>query len=470
MRSILSSKPLRREDLAGVRATVMGLGLFGGGRGLTRFLCDSGASVTVTDLRDATTLRPSISDLDDLPIRWVLGEHRQDDFLRADVVFVNPAVPRDAPLLELCRQKGVPLESEMNLFFKLCRGRICAVTGSNGKTTTASLAGAMFREVFPRARLGGNMGVSLLPGVGEISPEDWVILELSSFQLEDLASIQRRPDIALITNLSPNHLDRHGSYEEYLEAKRVVLEASGPDQQAVLLGDDAVLRSWATRTDRRLTFYGRAGQVLPRAPGVWVRDNTVVRPGPAGEIALFRREDLALVGRHNLVNAAGAAAAALAAGCSTEAILKGVQSIRPIEHRLELVREHEGVRYYNDSIATTPESTLCALEALGPDVVLIAGGSDKGVAFTRLGQAVSRRTRAAVLLGRTANAIQAAIRDADEEHPVEIASSLEHAVRRARALALPGGCVILSPACASYDMFTHFAARGELFKRLVHSL
>jgi UDP-N-acetylmuramoylalanine--D-glutamate ligase len=445
----------------------MGLGLFGGGRGLTEFLCRSGADVTVTDLRDAATLAPSVAALEGLPVRWVLGEHREEDFLGADTVFVNPAVPRENPLVVRCRERGIELDTEMNLFFKLCRGRICAVTGSNGKTTTTALAGAMLRRAFATTRVGGNIGVSLLGEVEEIGPEDWVVLELSSFQLEDLAALARRPEVALVTNLSPNHLNRHGTYAAYLAAKRVILEGRG---WAVLNGDDALTRSWAAGTGRRVCYFGRAAVARPRARGVWFEGDEVAFAAGATRRVLFTRADIALKGDFNLVNAAGAAAAAIAAGCPPTDVLGAVREFRPIEHRLELVRELDGVEFYNDSIATTPESTLCAIAALGPEMVVIAGGSDKGSSFAPLARALARRTRGVVLLGATAPRIAAALFDARAGIPVRRAGTLEEAVHAARELARPGDRVVLSPACASFDMFTHFGERGRRFKEIVAGL
>ena len=442
----------------------MGLGLFGGGRSLTEFLCQAGAAVTVTDLRDADTLSDSIELLKDHPIQWTLGEHHERDFLGADRVFVNPAVPRSHHLLRACVARGIPLDTEMNLFFKLCRGRICGITGSNGKTTTSSLTGTIFRNVFETARLGGNLGHSLLSEVDVIGPDDWVILELSSFQLEDLGHLARRPEISLVTNLSPNHLNRHKTYRAYREAKRTIIEGSGV---AVLNGDDTIVRSWATRTKRRVTFYGRCASVTPRARGVWVIGDEAVLSENGRSRPLFSREDLQLVGDFNLVNAAGAAAAALEGGCPDGAIIAGVRAFKPIEHRLELFCEQEGIRYYNDSIATTPESTLCALSALGPNMVLIAGGSEKGSSFSILGRAIVSRTRGLVLIGDTAPRILKAVRDAGGGIPVERVADLEEAVDTAARMAQPGDAIALSPACASYDMFLHFAERGERFKELV---
>ena len=226
-----------------LNVTVMGLGLFGGGKGVTEFLCRLGARVTVTDTRGRAVLDPVLSQLRHLPVRWVLGEHREEDFLGADLVVPSPAVPRDNKYLTSCRRRGIPLDTEMNLFFKYCMGKICAVTGSNGKTTTTSLLAAMAARRWPHVRVGGNLGTSLLPDVDSIRRREWVVLELSSFHLEDLASIDRRPEVAVVTNLSPNHLDRHDTYEAYIAAKRVILDPAGPPNTAVLNAEDPLTRA-----------------------------------------------------------------------------------------------------------------------------------------------------------------------------------------------------------------------------------
>lgn len=456
------------EELRGLRVTVMGLGLFGGGKGVTEFLVRRGADVTVTDKRSPAVLAESIAELEGLPVRWVLGEHREEDFLRADLVIPSPAVPRTAPLLEACRRRGIPLDTEMNLFFKHCTGRICAVTGSNGKTTTTSLIGAMAARRWPGVRVGGNLGRSLLPEVERIEPGEWVVLELSSFQLEDLASIARRPEVAVITNLSPNHLDRHGTYESYLEAKRVVLDPSAPPNVAVLNGEDTLVRSWASER-RRPVFFARAGAVLPRAPGVWVdEDRGQVELVERGvRTPLFSTGDVPLRGRFNVLNAAAAAAAALSMGLDPGRIAEGVRGFRAVEHRLERILEHEGIQYFNDSIATTPESTIAAVRALGPDVVVICGGSSKGASFRELGQALAWHARGIVLLGQTADQIDAAIPRRPGGPEIRRAASLEAAVTEARALARPGTRIVLSPACASFDMFLNFVERGRRFREAV---
>jgi len=412
-----------------------------------------------------------MAEVKDLPIRWVLEQHRERDFLEADLVVASPAVPRSHRLLELCRRRGTPLETEMNLFFKHCRGKICGVTGSNGKTTTTSLLGAMAKQRWPTVRVGGNLGRSLLPEVESIATDEWVVLELSSFHLEDLSSLRRRPDVAVITNLSPNHLDRHHTYRAYADAKRTILLPSGLGGVAILNAEDAVVRTWAS-PQRSTIFFGRTASVLPSASGVWLReDSDSVLLSQHGRLTdLFDRRDLALAGRFNALNAAAAAGAAHAMGIEPEMIAKAVRSFRAVEHRLEPVIEYEGIRYLNDSIATTPESTVAALEALGPNAVVICGGSSKGCSFHSLGQALSRRTRGVVILGQTAEAIGTSIPRRPGGPRVSMAASLEEAVCQARDMARSGDKIILSPACPSYDMFVNFVERGNRFKEIVRQI
>ncbi len=465
-----SIEPL--EWFRGRKVTVMGLGLFGGGRGTTEFLCQQGAEVTVTDLRSEAVLAPMLDTLRHLPITWVLGRHREEDFLSADLVIPSPAIRRDVPLLELCRQRGVPLDTEMNLFFKYCRGRICAVTGSNGKTTTTSLTGGIARAFRADTRVGGNIGRSLLPEVTAIGPDQWVILELSSFQLEDLAVLERRPEVSVVTNLSPNHLDRHGSYDAYLAAKRTILQRGRAPNVAVLNAEDARVRSWRSPARQTLLF-GRTGRILPRAPGVWINTETseVVFQIESSPVRLFQSGDLALPGRFNLLNAAAAAAAGVALGVPAATIRQAIRDFRTVEHRLERFHEVGGIQYINDSIATTPESTIAALEALGPRIVLVCGGAPGGRrSYRALGEAIARRTRCVILIGATATEIAAAIPARRDGPVIHLAGDLREAVVVARRNALTGDRVILSPACSSYDMFVNFEERGRSFKSLVRSI
>ncbi len=456
--------------------TVMGLGLFGGGKGVTEFLCQHGANVTVTDLRQRDALAPVVNELAHLPVTWVLGEHREEDFLRADLVIPSPAVPRDTKLLQMCRQRGIPLETELNLFFKHTKGRICAVTGTNGKTTTTSLTGHLARRKWPETKVGGNVGRSLLPELNRIRENEWVVVEISSFQLEDLASIERRPDVAVVTNLSPNHLDRHGTYESYVEAKRVILESGGAPNVAILNAEDARVRSWKKTSPRRTIYFGRTHRPLPRADGVWADLSSGFvywcdRAAGHDASVLFERADLKLPGSFNLLNATAAAAAATVMGVAANVVPEGVRSFKTVEHRLEPCHEVNGVRFVNDSISTNPDSTLAALDALGPHMVLICGGARSGARdFSRLGRRIAQRTRAAVLIGETATEIEAEIPSRRGGPAIHRAANFEEAVAAACSLAAPGDSVVLSPACPSYDMFTNFMQRGDKFRELTQRL
>ena len=449
------------------KVTVVGLGAFGGGAGVTRFLDSLGARVTVTDLKTAEELEEQVASLAGLDINWVLGEHREEDLHEADLVVLNPAVPRNIPLVKGCIEAGVDLETEMNLFFKYCRGKICAITGSNGKTTTASLVAAMARERWPRLLLGGNIGHSLLPEVESIGEDEWVVLELSSFQLADLACLQRRPEISLITNLSENHLDWHKTYDNYLAAKREILSPGPPPGLAVLNLFDPTLQQWAKETPREIA--GVCGRLEGKLGIALDYESGQVSTLSAGEEQLlFCREDLQLRGDFNLLNAATAAAAAGGMGINPAEILAALRSFTGVEHRLQSLGSFEGVEYFNDSIATTQESTIVALETLGPDVILICGGSSKGCGFSDLAQATAGRARHVVLIGETAGEIEAALLELEEDAPgTSHAPDLAAAVEEATGLAKAGDRVLLSPACPSYDQFRNFEERGKTFCELI---
>lgn len=453
----------------GRKVTVMGLGLFGGGRGVTEFLSSHGADVTVTDLRSPAELEPALRELGDLPVRWVLGEHREEDFLGADLVIPNPAVPRDAPLLHACRQHAVPMDTEMNLFFKYCPGKICAVTGSNGKSTTTHLLGAMASRRWPRVRVGGNIGRSLLPQVEEIGDGEWVVLEISSFQLEDLRALDRRPEISVVTNLSPNHLDRHRTYTAYVRAKRTILDPGPAPGVAVINGDEPMTRHWATDCRRRVVYFGRGSSVLPAAPGVWLdeaQDAVVDHRGKTPHL-VFHGQDLRLLGRFNLLNATAAAAAALEMGIPGSTIRHSVRKVRGLEHRLEFVGRLHDVDYINDSISTTAESTIAALAALGGNTVLVCGGASKGTGFQTLAAAIAHHAVSVIVFGATAREIAKAVLASRRPPPVHRAASLDEAVDIAQRIARPGSRVLFSPTCPSYDQFLNFAERGRRFKELV---
>jgi UDP-N-acetylmuramoylalanine--D-glutamate ligase len=462
---------MQAQGFAGKHVTIMGVGFFGGTIGLARFLVAQGARVTLTDLKPAAELQDSIAALAGLPVRLVLGRHEPADFTDADLVFASPAVPEQSPYLMAARAAGVPIDTEMNLFMRLCRGTIIGVTGSNGKTTTTSLIGAILRACNPRTRLGGNIGGSLLPEVASIEPGDPVVLELSSFQLEDLGEVLRSPHIALLLNLSPNHLDRHGSMEAYLAAKMQIFAHQGAEDVAIFNADDPMVAPLAAQVRSQPRAFSLEH---PVDAGAFLDGDRILVAHPREPLEVCHRRDIPLLGRHNVANTLAAVAAADAWGVPLEAMRQAIQAFAGVEHRLELVREWRGRRFYNDSIATSPAATLAALSAIEAPIWLIAGGYDKGLPFQRLGEAIAQRVKGVFLIGKTAPQIARAIETArlPEQALPTIAHcrDLREAVSAAAAAASPGEVVLLSPACASYDQFRNFVERGCQFKQFVGEL
>jgi UDP-N-acetylmuramoylalanine--D-glutamate ligase len=480
--------------------TVMGLGGFGGGVGAVRFLAESGAKVIVTDLRLEEELRPSLAQLDPAwPIILRLGQHNEADFRNSDLVVVSPAVPKNSPFLAVARDADVPLTSEMNLFWERNRGRVLAITGSNGKSTTTALIHAILTAMRPpcspgpcgledpiqlqnqpshkgsgygRCWLGGNIGLSLLPNVRQIQPEDWVVLELSSFQLDDLAPLRPRPEIAVVTNFSPNHLDRHGTVEAYRAAKQNLLTWQTAEQFAVVNSLSEVV-TWPTAATRLRFGPTDAGQFGVFGEGLEVMARMPSEPNHESRIPL--RRWLRLPGTHNWQNGQAAIAAALAAGASLEAIEQGVSDFRGLPHRLEFIAEVQGRRCFNDSKSTTPEATVLALQSFDEPIVLLAGGYDKQIDLSAIATTAVTRCRAVALLGQTGpqlgKLIEQAARAANVSGPTcRGFESLAPAVAWSLQESASGDIVLLSPGCASYDWFQNYIERGESFATLVASI
>ncbi len=464
--SLLSQvPPVLRRDLRGRRATLIGLGR----RthvALARYLIRQGAIVRISEQRSADQLASELELVRDLPLDLRLGGHQESDVADADVVFVTPGAPRNLPVLDAARRRGIPISSEIELLFARCAAPIVGITGSAGKTTTTTLAGAMIATGVKPVYVGGNLGVPLIEQVDDIPPDAWVVLELSSFQLEGLG---QSAHVGAILNVTPNHLDRHPSFEHYRESKFNLLRYQSPDDVAVLGADDPVATSLARRCVGGVRWFSAAGEVRI---GACRRGDTLVVRDAAGEAAFADVRDLRLPGAHNVLNVLAAAALARAADVPPAAIGQVATTFRGVEHRLELVRELNGVAYVNDSIATSPERTVAALHSFARPVVLIAGGRSKHLPTDELGQAIVDRARAVVTIGEMAEEIEDAVRRHDRERrvAVERAGSLADAVARARRLARPGDVVILSPAGTSFDQFRDFEERGEVFKAAVHAL
>lgn len=433
----------------------MGLGHFGGGVGAVRFLVERQAKVTVTDLKDEDALADSLAALEGLDVAYRLGGHREADFTDADMLVVSPAVPKStSQWVQLARRHKIPITSEMNLFLRLCPATICAVTGSVGKsTTTAMIHHAMSRsQQFRDCYLGGNIGRSLLPEVDRIGPADLAVLELSSFMLDDADPLGFRPDVALVTNIVPNHLDRYGTMANYVRAKKRIARHQTPDDVLIL-----------NRSLKRNTRWKDVGQA--RRAFFDIEDERSIPHG------LWR---LSVPGRHNVENALGAWEACKALGVDPEEAVSHLQSYRGLPDRLELVGMIGGVNYVNDSKSTSPAAAITGLNAFPEGrILLIAGGSPKNVSYAEMARAIRERARVCIVIGQTGPEIAGAImEEAGDDGTVTVlhAESLERAVALASEEARKGDVVLLSPGCASYDMFANYEERGHRFRTLVRAL
>jgi UDP-N-acetylmuramoylalanine--D-glutamate ligase len=449
-------------DFADKRVTVVGLGIEG--VDLARYLSRRGARVTVSDSKTRESLAQRAEEAAALGARLALGSNRPGDIADADAVFVSQGVPLDLPGVEGARKRGVPMHSMMGLFMKLCPGPICGITGSSGKTTTTALVGEMFEADERPVFVGGNIGVGLLDQLSSVRPYTWSVLEISHTQLQ---LVDRSPHVAAILNITPNHLDRF-SWDEYKRLKANIIRFQRPDDITILGYDDPECRALNPPIGTRLRWFTLGGE-LP-GDGVFVREGwAVLRLGKLEE-RLFPLDSLRLRGRHNQANAVAAAAIATACGISTDAIACAIETFRGVPHRLELVGEVDGVSYYNDSIATTPDRSLAGLRSFADPVVLLLGGRDKQLPLEELAAEAMRRCRVVILFGESAAKIEAALQQAGGTAAVVRVGSLSDAVHQADALAQPGDVVLLSPACTSYDAYESFERRGEHFRALVQDI
>ncbi len=455
------------DDLTGQRVVVLGLARQG--VSMARFLAHAGARVTVSDLKNRSELAGRIAELADLPIRYVLGEHPLSLLRGADLICVSGGVPLDIPLLVEARRKGIPLVSDAQLFLERCPARVIGITGSAGKTTTTALVGEMCRTAGLPTWVGGNIGNPLLDDLERISPQDVVVMELSSFQLE-LTTVS--PPIAAVLNITPNHLDRHGTMEAYIAAKRRIVAFQKPEDWAVLGFDDANARSLALSTPARVVFFSRGVQLDQGA--YKTNGQLALRLGGREEV-ICERAEVRLRGEHNLLNVLAACALSGIVGVPVAAMREVIRTFPGVEHRLEFVREWRGVQWYDDSIATAPERVVAALRSFHEPIVLLAGGRDKKLPWEEFAQEAVARVRVLVTFGEAGEMIAGKVEAARRSAPgaleaVVRVQTLEEAVEAAARLACPGDVVLLSPGGTSFDAFRDFAQRGDRFKELVHAL
>jgi UDP-N-acetylmuramoylalanine--D-glutamate ligase len=429
------------QEVRGKRVTVAGLGRFGGQIAAARWLVSQGARVLVTDQASPEKLADSVRQLEGVPIEFRLGEHREADFTSCDLIVASPAIPPTNKYLQAARDAGIPITTEIRLFIERCPVPIIGVTGTKGKSTTTAMLGEILKRRF-RTHVGGNIGHSLLPELERIEKSDLVVLELSSFMLEHLGAMNWSPHLAVVTMVAADHLDWHGSQEAYVEAKANIVRFQRPDDFAVVNREDPGSASFAHRTKARVVRFG-------------------VEDAPALE--------LTLPGKHNQSNAQAAFAAAGLLGVSHADAQAALRDFRGLPHRLQLVHESNGVRYFNDSIATIPEAAVAALDSFPTRrVIQIVGGYDKGLPMTAMCNALVERAKAALCIGATGGKLVEMISGAPHQGAAAVydCGDLATAVKIARQIAVPGDVVLLSPGCASYDQFVNFEQRGEAFARL----
>jgi UDP-N-acetylmuramoylalanine--D-glutamate ligase len=446
-------------DLQGKKVLVVGLARTGVAVAL--FSAGYGATVTATDEKPEAQLAETAARLRDAGVKLELGGHNAASFLDQDLIVVSPGVPAKIPPLEQSRAKGIPVWSEVELAWRFLRGKLVAITGSNGKTTTTSLVAHILKTAEIPILVGGNIGVPLLALVERSLDTTVTVAEISSFQLETIEAF--RPEIGVLLNLSPDHLDRHATLDEYARAKMRMFQNQLDRDAAVLNADDPeVTRRMPSKP--HIYWFSRQKRV---AEGAFLRDDQILFRADGAETVLARREDIPLRGEHNVENVLAACAAAYLAGASPAAIAAGVKSFPGVEHRLEFVAEVSGVAFYNDSKATNVDATLKAVESFPGALIVILGGKDKGSPYAPLREPLAKRARLAILIGAAAEKIAA---DLEGAVPFEHAGTLDVAMEIALQRARPGDTVLLAPACASFDQFENFEHRGRLFKELVARL
>ena len=466
-----------RDSLAGKKVVVFGFGR--GGKALARWLPTVGAEVTVTDSRSANEL--GLRRRDYPGVRFQLGGHRAEVLTGARCICVSGGVPLDLPILKLARQRGIPFSNDAQLFLERCKAPVIGITGSAGKTTTATLVADIARRAGYKAWLGGNIGNPLIEDLGRISKNDLVVMELSSFQLELMTA---SPQVAAVLNLTPNHLDRHGSYEEYALAKTNILRYQRPSDVAVLGWDDAGSKALERIVAGELLAFSRY-EMIP--DGAFMLGGRLLVAGSAsfdaGPHVVCQREDIPLRGDHNIQNVLAACAISGAMGLAIDrpgvmpgVMLEAIRAFKPVEHRLETVRALDGVAWVNDSIATAPERLLAALASFDEPLVLLIGGADKDLPWEKAILFALRKARHIVVFGEDGvkqvstrvMKLLSKMRVTDDQ--VSRAATLDQAVKRAAEVARAGDVVLLSPGGTSYDAYQDFAERGEHFRRLVTQL
>jgi UDP-N-acetylmuramoylalanine--D-glutamate ligase len=447
-------------ELKGKRVLVVGVGRSGAASAF--FLQEQGAKVTVSDEKSEAQLQNEIAALLDRGISLETGRHGERTFRDQDLIVVSPGVSSDQPQLQLARTMKIPVIGEVELAFRFLQGKVVAITGSNGKTTTTTLVGEILARSGKNTLVGGNIGTPVISLAGKSQPETLSVLEISSFQLETIQ--QFRPWIAAILNITPDHLDRHHTFQAYADAKVRIFENQKSEDFAVLNADDPACVALKDKVKAALFWFSRK---QPVENGAYLKGEQIVFRRSGQEQTVLNRSDIQLKGAHNLENVLAAVTMSMLAGCAPEQVRQAVNEFRAVEHRLELVTTVNGVAFYNDSKATNVDATMKALESFAGNIHIILGGKDKGSDYTVLAPLLHQRAKQVYLIGAAAEKIASQVQGAV---PLARSGTLERAVRQAFEAARPGDIVLLAPACASFDQFDNYEHRGRVFKELALAL
>jgi UDP-N-acetylmuramoylalanine--D-glutamate ligase len=459
-----------KRDWQGKKVVVIGAARQG--LAATRYLAENSAKVTLTDNRPLSDFKDLNEQFAGLPVELEIGNHSLEILDNASMVCISGGVPLTIPLIQKAQARGIPLTNDSQLFMEEVNARVIGITGSAGKTTTSVLIGAIAKAAIePKAKvwIGGNIGFPLIEHLDEIKPDDWVVHEFSSFQLEQMTI---SPHIAVVTNITPNHLDRHKKMEAYIAAKTHILDFQNSYDFTVLNRDDSGSINLREKVRGSLLTFG-FNMPGKNNQGIFIDRGQFIIYDGQNEKDLFSMNTLLLPGRHNLANAMAACTACVAAGFPVEAMRKGINSVEGIPHRLEIVREYNGIRWFNDSIATAPERVIAALHALKGPLVLLLGGRDKDLPWEDLAAMLHERHPKVVLFGEAGNLIYAALikfEGNSPSYPVYRVKTLEEAVLKAAEISEPGECVLLSPGGTSYDAYRDFEERGEHFRNLIKEI
>jgi UDP-N-acetylmuramoylalanine--D-glutamate ligase len=441
---------------------VLVVGLARTGVAAVHFLVEKSARVKVSEAKSAEELGATLKDLMGLPVEWELGGHTLSFFLDADLIVISPGVPMDLKPLAEARARGIPVMSEVELAFRFLRRPLIAVTGTNGKTTTTTLIGEILKASGKKAFVGGNIGTPLIEYVRTEQKQEWLVAEISSFQLE--GTLKFRPAIALLLNITEDHLDRYSNFQEYIRAKGKIFENQGKADYALLNADDPLTFQFAHQVESQVVLFS-AQRAVP--VGGFLEKGAILFQGADGQRERFGLDRLKIKGAHNLENLLAAITACKICGCPREPIQKVIDEFQAIEHRLEWVRDIDGISFFNDSKGTNVGSVVKSLMSFQKPILLIAGGRDKGGDYSPLKKLIAEQVKGMALIGEAKERIFAALGGLTETVKV---GTLEEAVHWAFSKAAPGDVVLLSPACSSFDMFENYQERGKRFKTIVHGL